>query len=498
MTLKKLPTTLLLLLVFLLGLLVRLYDLTDEPLELHPTRQLRGAAIARGLYYQWDETIPEEQRQFGINQKDRMGLIEPPIQESLAALTYRIIGAEKLWIGRVYAILFWMLGGWALYALTRKFTTPAGSIAALSFYFFLPFGVWNSRTFMPDPIMASSLLIAVWALHTWATKRSYTWAVFTGLVTGFAILVKSVAAFILLPAFILFILTSFRFKKALRNRQLWTMALLAALPSLAYYYYGIFIDGRLLGQFSGRFFPAMWLDPGFYVQWLANLQDYLGLLAVLLGLFGLFLAERKSEAALLAGLWSGYVLYGLVFPHHIRTHDYYHLPLVPILALSLAPAAALLYQKVTESHYPKIGKATVLLAFALVSASNLWTARVALARQDFRQVAAMWKEIGDLMRSLPDEDLIALTADYESGLEFYGQVVATHWPSSGDLNFNQLQGNYRTFDQLWDLTEGKRYFLVVDYEEFEAQPDLLARLDEGYTILAEGEGYLLYDLYQPY
>ncbi|MGW8250224.1 MAG: hypothetical protein ACWGO1_06250 [Anaerolineales bacterium] len=33
------------------ALALRFYDLTDQPIDFHPTRQLRGAIIARGMYY---------------------------------------------------------------------------------------------------------------------------------------------------------------------------------------------------------------------------------------------------------------------------------------------------------------------------------------------------------------------------------------------------------------------------------------------------------------
>ena len=39
------------LLLFVLGAFLRLFDLTDQPIDFHPTRQLRGAIVARGIYY---------------------------------------------------------------------------------------------------------------------------------------------------------------------------------------------------------------------------------------------------------------------------------------------------------------------------------------------------------------------------------------------------------------------------------------------------------------
>ena len=39
-------------LAVVLGITVRFYDLTDAPLDFHPTRQLHSALIARGMYYE--------------------------------------------------------------------------------------------------------------------------------------------------------------------------------------------------------------------------------------------------------------------------------------------------------------------------------------------------------------------------------------------------------------------------------------------------------------
>ena len=38
--------------LLILGAVLRFYDLTDPPLDYHPSRQLRGAIIARSIYYQ--------------------------------------------------------------------------------------------------------------------------------------------------------------------------------------------------------------------------------------------------------------------------------------------------------------------------------------------------------------------------------------------------------------------------------------------------------------
>ena len=56
---KIVSPTFWLVLIMLLAALLRLVDLTDEPLELHPTRQFRALIIARAIYYPDAKEIPD-------------------------------------------------------------------------------------------------------------------------------------------------------------------------------------------------------------------------------------------------------------------------------------------------------------------------------------------------------------------------------------------------------------------------------------------------------
>jgi hypothetical protein len=61
-----------------------------------------------------------------------------------------------------------------------------------------------------------------------------------------------------------------------------------------------------------------------------------------------------------------------------------------------------------------------------------------------------------------------------------------------------LRGSEKEFDDLFQKRiEGKRYFLITSFNQFEDQPDLKAMLSEHYPLLAQGPGYLIFDLAQP-
>ncbi len=78
-------TTALLVLLFLAGLGIRLFDLTDLPNDFYMVRQYRSLLMARGMYYQHLDSAPQWQRETAAAQVESP--IEPPIMETLVALT---------------------------------------------------------------------------------------------------------------------------------------------------------------------------------------------------------------------------------------------------------------------------------------------------------------------------------------------------------------------------------------------------------------------------
>lgn len=290
-----------------LALGIRIVDLTDAPLDFHPARQLHSAIIARGMYFQNLESAGEWQRVFTTQQRDARGLIEPPIMELLSSGGYHLLGGEALWLPRLLSITFWLLGGVGLYLLMRGVTGRMGAGTSLLFYLFAPYSILASRAFMPDPLMTSLITWSVLLATRWARSASdgrvpsWSLGLASGAVTGVAILSKSVAVFALLPVWIAVLATGPSLLRALRTFQTWVIAALAVLPTVLFYAYGILITGKLQQQFSGRFFPSLWVEPRFYVGWLGNVEAVIGagwLVFSLLGALALNLSWVKRLSAL--------------------------------------------------------------------------------------------------------------------------------------------------------------------------------------------------------
>jgi hypothetical protein len=480
--------TIALMVILILGLAIRLYDLTDLPLDFHPTRQLLSALKARGMYYQTLENVPEESRDFAVQQWKIRAAIEPEVLEQMVAFTYRFTG-EHLWIARIYSSIFWVIGGFFLFLLARQIISVDGALAAAALYLFISYAVTASRSFQPDPLMVMLIIIFWWAVVRWSNDpSSYKFAIIAGLSGGLAIFIKFVAAFFIIGGGLGAILRRGSIPEAIRRPQVHVMVVLGILPGALYVVYGVWLAGYLGQQFGGRFIPSLFLSPAYYLGWVGMVNLVIGGAALMMALLGLLFLRRENLRFML-GLWIAYVLFGLYFNYHISSHDYYSLPLIPIVALSFGALAGDLFSRLAASGTSKTF-VTGILCMGLFT--SLWQLRADMKSVDYRSEALKWVEIGEVTG---DNNLAGLTQDYGSRLAYWGWKNLTSWPTSGDLNYHvDMRGAQDDFEkQFEELTRKKDLFIVTDFDELERQPFLQEKLLD-IPLFAEGDGYLIYDI----
>ncbi len=484
--------TLLLLALFALGLGVRLYDLTDQPLDFHPTRQLRNAIVARGVYYSLLPGADPSQRERAIAYGQSVGQYEPPILENLVARAYLLMGGEDLWVSRLFTTLFWLVAGLAVFDLARRMAGWGGGAAALAYTLILPFGVQASRSFQPDPGMVMWMVLGVYFLYRWWEQRCWKWALLAGITGGMALLTKIIAVYFVGAAAVTVVLAAVGIKRFWRDPQVWAMAVLIVLPA-AWYYSGR--QGRAAEYLDAWTISLshLLIEPSFYVRWLSLVQSLMGFSLLLASLMGVLLAASRYRALLLC-LWAGYLIYGLTLPYQMYTHNYYHLMLVPIVGLSLAPVAQLLLERIAQQERIwRLLFAGIVLA-ALVYPS--WVSVSNQAKENDRLEPAYWQQIGSLLPT--DGKILALTQDYGFRLIYYGWRKVTLWPILGEQTLAQLRGKGKDFaSDFAKRIEGKDYFLVTAFGQFNNQPELKEYLAGHYPVFAQGDGYLIYDLGNP-
>jgi hypothetical protein len=488
----------LLIILLALGGLLRLLDLTDPPLDFHPTRQLRNSIIARGIYYDLLPNADASTRALAASIARVPARYEPPVTETIVAVTYLAAGGESIAIPRLYGTLFWLLAGLCLYDLARRITdSPIVALLSLAYFLVLPFAVQASRSFQPDPLMTSAAFIGIYFLYRWSESitnyqlpisqsTSWRYAILASSLIGFAVFVKIFIGFIAGAAAVAIVLFTLK-GKFWRSPQVWTMAAIMVIPAILFYFTGD--RGNSTEYITNWSLDMLRLitSGDFYTKWLAFLGSLFGQTFIFLSLAGTLLAAPRGRA-LLIGLWAGYLLYGFSVPFQMYTHSYYHIQLTPIIALGLSPLIEAVVRKTVGEK--RIWQVALTGLVAIVIGFQSYVARSVLFAENYRAEPAYWQTVGEAIPA--NSDVIALAQDYGYRLMYYGWRRVDLWPLASGLA--ELRGNQINAEKTFaEMAADKDYFLVTASNQLDKQPDLKKILD-GYPIAADGEGFVLYDL----
>lgn len=480
--------------ILLLGLAIRFYDLTDAPLDFHPTRQLYSALKARGMYYEKLENIDQERREFAVKQWKLQGLIEPPVMERLTAIMYRVVGNEILWIPRILSIFFWTLGGIFLSDLLRRMVDKNAAVFGLMLFMITPYTAIASRAFQPDPLMVMLMIIGLWGLVRWIEHENVKNAIFAGLFAGLAIFIKSVVIFPIGFSFLAVVLWKKRsIKKIFSSLSVWVMAGLALIPYVLYMLYGLVIIGALESQFNLRFFPQLWIDPVFWLRWNEMITKVVGFEIFLASIVGILILKKSIHQIFLSSLLIGYFVYGMTLSHHISTHDYYQLPLVPIAIIGASTVFSQIATAIKRPGWLTNGVIIGVLLF--YSVINAWEVRVTLKRVNYDGEVSFWQKMENVFDN--NDALIGITQDYGYRLNYWGWTGIENWMSSSDFSLRELAG--QTFDMqslFEEEVQGKDYFLVTQLGELDHQPEIKNILFQNYEIMQETSDYIIFDLHK--
>lgn len=481
---------LILAILLIAGAWIRFFDLNDPPLDFHPTRQLHSLIIARGIYYQNAPEISEGQRQTAMQQAQAEGQVEPQIFEWIVAQTYRLAGGESIETARVYSIIFWLIGALLLYAFSRRYFSGTAALVSVGFFLILPYGIYASRAFQPDPLMTTLCILSWFLFARWIEKPNWGMALVTGMVGGLTLLVKTTAIFYLGGVFLGIVIANRQYR-IFRSLQTWVMLALLALPTTIYSLTVWFGPAASSGITSLRFFPSYWTKIEWYLTWFNLLDRKVGFLWIALSLLGGIGLSSRMLKGIYWGGWQGYAVMGFVLPHHISTHDYYILPLIPLLALGLGGLAEVIRRGLPETS--RLAKWTAAAVLVVLALGNLYQARSTLKKADFRQEPAFWQEIARELA--PYGPAVGLTQDYGLRLTYWGGTSIGNWFTADEIRLREDSGQHIDLEELFaEKTENAGAFLVTMPEEFEAQPELKKMLDANYPQVSTTPGVWLYDL----
>jgi hypothetical protein len=505
---KPIRQLILIVLLFAVAFTIRIYHINQPPLVFHPTRQYRSAFLAREYYFRSAESIPEWRKQVALLNKEREGIMEPPIREFIASLVYRVIGGEQFWVLRLMSISFWLVGGVFLYRIARDIAGLDAAFFSAAFYLFLPFGILASTSMQPDALMVMALLVSTYVILQYYNTPSAPGLLFAATISAIAVLVKPLCLFSIFGVFSSLAIFRQGLRRAVISPESWVFFAVSLLPSICYYSYGIFfatgLHHEIREQAQRSFFPHFLFHWFFWRGWLHNIDTVVGYPAFLGALFGYLTLRQGLPGALLTGLWGGYFLSGLVFTYHIHTHDYYSLQLIPAVALSIGPLVTLIVTCVASRAYGKLLGYMAVSIFFVVMLLNMRAALDRIAGQDYTSTVRVAREIGEI--TAHSTKTIFMSRFYGKPLQYYGDLFGMPWPRREDFEEDRLLGksNLMSAEQRFNTFythDSPEYFIVTNFPgleerflEFERQPDLKEFLAKNFDIVAQNDEYLIYDL----
>jgi 4-amino-4-deoxy-L-arabinose transferase-like glycosyltransferase len=496
-SLKPATRWLILVVIFAFALAVRAYKIGDYPLESHPVKQFRSAFTARNYYYQFTNLIPEWKKDVASANVEEMGSLGPTIMEHIAAVAYFLAGGEQLWIPRLLSAASWVIGGIFLYLLAQQLASTKAAIISTSFYLFLPFGIRISRNFQPDPLMIMMMIISLFAVVHYYNRPSRKWLLIASGATALAIYIKPVSLFVVYAGFIALALTRQSLRQAIVNLDNILFFVASLLPTGLYYGSDILFAGDLQGQAQASFLPALLVEPYYWQFWLKHIYAVVGFAALLGALLGVLLFSKGWKRNFVIGLWIGYLVYGLVFTYHIHTHDYYQMPLIPIVALSLGPLGALILDQLLKLYPSRFSRLVIGAIFALAILLHIGLyARWREELPDFTAEVLLGEEIGNTVNHSTSSVILAPYAGRP--YRYYGQFSGKTWPTRADINAERLVGEPEiTVEKRLQMlnSDGRAdYFIIADMQEFDRQTDLKDYLHDEFIVMASSNDYIIFDL----
>ncbi|MGH3134038.1 MAG: ArnT family glycosyltransferase [Gaiellaceae bacterium] len=482
---------------FLGALLLRLDAVTTPPLDFAAVRQYHSALLARVYFLDDSSALPAWKARVVDATQTGSDYIEPPILEFITAGFYHLAGGEHLWIPRVLSSVFWLAGGLFLYLIARRTMTRMGAGISLVLYLYLPFGIVASRSFQPDPLLIALLLAGLFAVLRYYDRPTGSRLVVATGVCGLGGLTKpGISLPFVCLAFLALAVSRDGLRAAVSARAT-LFALGTVAPSTIYYLYGTYADDFLRGQAAAKFMPELLSEESFWRGWArmaTNVLAYpssagtIGLAVLGAALLGVLFSRGLEARAMLLGLWSGYALLGLVFTFHISTHDYYSLPLIPIVALSLGALGSTIERQVSSRRVRLILVGAGLLAVATAA----WKTHTHLTSQTYEAEVKGYEAIGTVTRHTTQA--VFIDREYGTPLSYHGWLAGEYWYWPNEQQ-NVPMTRAAVLEHFRTRLEGMapEFLIVTATEELEREQGLRAFI-KGLPIVTQTARYSVFAL----
>ena len=474
---KKLHLVLFLALVGL-TIALRLYHFTFPIADWHSWRQSDTAAVARNFVKRgFDPFHPRyddlSNIQSGKDNPEGYRMVEFPLYQIAGYAIYRVFPAISIEEAlRIVSIFSSVVSLASLYYIAYVISSPAvGFFAALTFAL-LPYNVFFGRVILPESFMVLLYLSAL-ATGLYSSKIRGTSKYFLFFVSAFfsalAFLVKPTVAFFLLPLLPIFISG---FGVTLTSVVLGIVYVAVSLvPLLLWRKWilqfpeGIPVFAWLFNGNGIRFTPA-------WIRWIFSeriAQLILGSWGLVFLCTGMFHNKSRREAWFIF-LWvAGVLSYITVIATGNVQHDYYQIPLIPVLSYLVGRGVLFIWNTLQRERIA--GVLVIGFAYVLMVVSPWYTMKTYYWVN--RQAIIDAGKFAD--KVLPKDAKVI--APYNGDTTFLYQTNRPGWPLG--------------FDIAQKIKFGATHYVTVSPTDLDLETRDLANM---YTVVERNDTFAIIDL----
>lgn len=452
------------------GLVVRLKDLQAPLADWHSFRQADTASVAREYVKHGVDLLRPTYHdlsniQSGQDNPEGLRMVEFPLINGAVAFLYRSLNpALELHVFyRLFDILLSLISAVVLFAIVKKIASPEIGLIAAGVFLFLPFNIYYSRTILPEVALITFSLLGVYTGLRYIDRPNLLNFLFAFSTLAVGLLVKPVAIFFYLP--LVGYALDTRGLKSLLNWRLVLLALSACVP--------LYLWRRWILQFPQGIPDSIWLLNGNHIRfkgawfyWL--FADRLGRL--ILGYWGTVLAAfgvlAKKKTTVISWWLTGALMYLVVFATGNVQHDYYQIPLIPIISVLLAYGIHFL---LTTKVFSRATSRLLLFVICIFAFSFSWYHIRSYYGINNPAIIQAGQAVD---RLTPPEALVI--APYMGDTAFLYQTNRRGWPIGFGIDDK--------------INKGAQYYVSVNYD------DEANELMKKYPIVEKTDQYLILQL----
>ena len=468
-------------LILIAAFQVRTYRLERPLADWHAWRQADTAAVSRNfvkegftvLEPKYDDMSPVSEE--SLPNPGRFRYVEFPFYNLIVSALWLGTGISEP-VARIVSIVFSLGAIVFLFLLTREFSNNLFALVASAIFAFLPFNIYYSTVIMPEPMLLFTMLGSLYFFKLWIDGNTLVKDLILGFLAilffAVALLLKPTSAFLLLPIFYL-AYTKYGLN-FIKSAKVGIFLIISPLPFLAW---------RVISLAHPEGIPRwLWLlntsgirFKGAFFYWIV--QDRLGRLILTLPGFGLFILGLVSKPFKKENLFfymflASMLAYVVVFAQGNVTHDYYQVPLLPILSIFVAKGV---YFLVTfGKNLIQKGAGVLLALFLLILMFGLG-----------------WREVRDLF-NINDQKIVEAGEVANLILPKDAKVIAPYGGNTVFLYYTQRPGWAIGLLPIPEMREklGATHYVTVNFNSEAA--DLAA----AYKTLYSNNRFVIIDLTQ--